>query len=309
MLISKNELLIYTLGSSMFPYFLRWVQDPNGGNGGDDWTERHIASFVNIAGPMVGVPKCLTAMLSGETRDTMSLGSFGAYLLEKFFSRRERASLMRTWGGGSSMLPKGGDAIWGDRDNAPDDDENAETHSYGNIISFTKRKQGPSNKDQNTTEKVVDEDVVNHFSVKDSLDLLYQTANGEYTQMLASNYSLGITTSKKELKKNNKDPKKWSNPLESQLPIAPSMKIYCMYGVGLPTERSYYYTRAKDDVQSSQAVRDMSMEDLDVSLLFNGTDIKKEEFMDAVAKKTVKKEDTKEDDEVPQPPPIVGILV
>lgn len=81
----------------MFPYFLRWVQDPNGGNGGSDWTEKHIASFVNIAGPMVGVPKALTAMLSGETRDTMSLGSFGAYLLEKFFSRRERANLMRTW--------------------------------------------------------------------------------------------------------------------------------------------------------------------------------------------------------------------
>lgn len=93
----KKKVLTLIVGSTMFPYFLRWVQDPNGGNGGLDWTEKHIASFVNIAGPMVGVPKALTAMLSGETRDTMSLGSFGAYLLEKFFSRRERANLMRTW--------------------------------------------------------------------------------------------------------------------------------------------------------------------------------------------------------------------
>lgn len=295
----------------MFPYFLRWVQDPRGGNGGDDWTERHIASFVNIAGPMIGVPKCLTAMLSGETRDTMSLGSFGAYLLEKFFSRRERASLMRTWGGGSSMLPKGGDIIWGNRDSAPDDDDNAKSHSYGNIISFTKKKQSTEDESSNTTEKVIDEDVVNNFGVSDALELLYSTANGEYTEMLASNYSMGFTTSKKQLEENNKDPRKWSNPLESQLPIAPSMKIYCMYGVGLPTERSYYYTRAKDDVQNhNQMMKNANVGDLDVSMLFNGTDIHQEEFMDAVVKKTLAKEDdVKEDDEVPHPPPIVGILV
>jgi phospholipid:diacylglycerol acyltransferase len=288
------------LGSSMFPYFLRWVQDENGGNGGSDWTERHIASFVNIAGPMVGVPKALTAMLSGETRDTMSLGSFGAYLLEKFFSRRERASLMRTWAGGSSMLPKGGNLIWGHREKAPDDEENSKHHSYGNIISFTKKKKAEEDSGSNTTEKVVDEDVVNNFSVNDSLDLLYQTATGEYTQMLASNYSLGISTSKQELEKNNKDHRKWSNPLESQLPIAPSMKIYCMYGVGLPTERSYYYTRAQDDVQQNQAAD--TLKDDDISLLFNGTDIQQEEFMDAVVKKSINKE---EKEELPQPPLIV----
>ncbi|CAO3643569.1 unnamed protein product [Mucor hiemalis] len=304
-------IVTHSMGSTMFPYFLRWVQDPRGGNGGDDWTERHIASFVNIAGPMVGVPKCLTAMLSGETRDTMSLGSFGAYLLEKFFSRRERASLMRTWGGGSSMLPKGGDLIWGNRDNAPDDDDNAKSHSYGNIISFTKKKQSTEDESSNTTEKVIDEDVVNNFGVTDALDLLYSTANGEYTEMLASNYSMGFSASKKQLEKNNLDPRKWSNPLESQLPIAPSMKIYCMYGIGLPTERSYYYTRAKDDVQNhNRMMKDGSVGNLDVSMLFNGTDIQQEEFMDAVVKKSLnKEEDTKEDDEVPLPPPMVGILV
>lgn len=50
----------------MFPYFLKWVESPIGGNGGPRWTEEHIESFVNIAGPMMGVPKALTAMLSGE---------------------------------------------------------------------------------------------------------------------------------------------------------------------------------------------------------------------------------------------------
>ncbi|KAI8981565.1 Lecithin:cholesterol acyltransferase-domain-containing protein [Pilobolus umbonatus] len=245
----RTVVLAHSMGSSLFPYFLRWAESPEGGDGGTNWTENHIETFVNIAGPMIGVPKALTAMLSGETRDTMNLGSFGAYLLEKFFSRRERASLLRTWAGGSSMLPKGGDALWGRNEASPDDGVNSKHHSYGNIISFTKRNpHGNSGEvDSNTTEKVIDKDNSQNFSLEDSLDLLYNTANPEYAQMLNSNYSLGISMSKKQLEMNNKNPKKWSNPLESQLPIAPSMKIFCMYGIGLPTERSYYYTREKDE--------------------------------------------------------------
>lgn len=200
------------------------------------------------------------------------------------------------------MLPKGGDTIWGDHNGAPDDN-NSGQHSFGNIISFTKRKQNTTSETANETQKVVDEDAANNYSVDDSMDLLYQTANGEYTQMLESNYSMGISISKKELEKNNLDPRKWSNPLESQLPIAPSMKIYCMYGVGLQTERSYYYTRAKDDVENNGVKCNQDCE-LDVALLFNGSDIKQEEFMDAVVKNSFHDEN-----EIPQPPPIVSIVI
>ncbi|KAI3847144.1 hypothetical protein MKW92_009468 [Papaver armeniacum] len=35
--------------------------------------------------------------------------------------------------------------------------------------------------------------------------------------------------------------KYWSNPLETKLPNAPDMEIFSMYGVGIPTERSYIY--------------------------------------------------------------------
>ncbi|XP_027348469.1 putative phospholipid:diacylglycerol acyltransferase 2 [Abrus precatorius] len=35
--------------------------------------------------------------------------------------------------------------------------------------------------------------------------------------------------------------KYWSNPLETKLPDAPGMEIYCLYGVGIPTERSHAY--------------------------------------------------------------------
>lgn len=34
-----------------------------------------------------------------------------------------------------------------------------------------------------------------------------------------------------------------------RLLIAPDMKIYCMYGVGVPTERSYYYAVADGQLE------------------------------------------------------------
>lgn len=36
-------------------------------------------------------------------------------------------------------------------------------------------------------------------------------------------------------------PKYWINPLESTLPHAPNMKLFCFYGVGKPVERGYMY--------------------------------------------------------------------
>ena len=76
-----------------------------------------------------------------------------ALVLERFFSRKERAKLFRSWAGSASMwikvsltqsvllparsyLPdQGGNAIWGNHVHAPDDDHNC-THSHGSFISF-----------------------------------------------------------------------------------------------------------------------------------------------------------------------------
>ncbi|KAI8148004.1 Lecithin:cholesterol acyltransferase-domain-containing protein [Fennellomyces sp. T-0311] len=232
----KTVVVTHSMGSIVFPYFLKWAEHPDYGNGGASWTEDNIETFVNIGGPMLGVPKALTAVLSGETRDTMALGSFGAYVLEKFFSRRERASLLRTWAGASSMLPMGGELVWGTNDVAPDDPIlgfQGQHPSYGNMISFTK------------TDAQEDDDRIRNHTATSVIDLLHESSSKEYHNMLQSNYSFGISTDKKQLKKNALDHTKWSNTLETQLPNAPSMKIYCLYGVGLPTERSYYYAKTQ----------------------------------------------------------------
>ncbi|KAI9301689.1 Lecithin:cholesterol acyltransferase-domain-containing protein [Cunninghamella echinulata] len=331
------------IGSNLALYFFKWVESPSGGNGGDKWVDDHIESFISLAGSFLGAPKSVAALLSGETRDTVSVGSFGAYLLEKFFSRQERANLLRTWAGGSSLLPKGGDAIWGTDEDAPDDDninnddhvkdkkdhsgdsasgsndgneddkslnkeegitdeidkmiQHATTykHTHGKLLSFLKRSSQKSSslfsfnesnthsnneKNQNHTNEQEDDEHT-HYTLDEAMDLLRSTVPKEYTTMLQRNYSLGITTSKKQLKKNNDDYTKWANPLESQLPIgntelyrlfnyqkkkkkliipihitiiifiAPNMKIYCLYGVGIPTERSYHYTYANQIVSTN----------------------------------------------------------
>jgi phospholipid:diacylglycerol acyltransferase len=192
---------------------------------------------------MIGVPKALAFMLSGETRDTMQFGSFGTYLLEKFFSRRERADLIRTWAGGSSMLPKGGDQVWGNLTWAPDDGVNPESTgvSYGAMITFAEAA-----KDLNATSELPKYDSIktSNYTSKSSIELLYQSTSQEFNDQLRLNYSYGMSTNKKQLAKNDDDHTKWANPLESQLPNAPNMKIYCMYGVGVETERSYYYGKS-----------------------------------------------------------------
>lgn len=69
--------------------------------------------------------RAMTAFLSGEMRDTVEVNPAASYMLEKMFSRKERAGLFQGWAGSASMWIKGGDSIWGDSEMAPDDPTNA----------------------------------------------------------------------------------------------------------------------------------------------------------------------------------------
>ncbi|KAI9319796.1 Lecithin:cholesterol/phospholipid:diacylglycerol acyltransferase [Dichotomocladium elegans] len=271
----KVVVVAHSMGSNLFPYFLKWVESPVGGNAGSSWTEDHIETFANIAGPMVGVPKAMTAFLSGETRDTMALGSFGAYLLEKFFSRRERASLMRSWAGGASMLPKGGELFWGSVEQAPDDPTDSymlgNHPSYGSMLSFIGNKireknstiENKTDAAQSVSGPAKQTMSSRHLTVAGAMSLLHENTSEDFQTMLRTNYSYGITTSKSQLEKNDNDFTKWSNSLESKLPDAPSMKIFCMYGSGLPTERSYYYAEASNEQSETCSKEDEDCEDAD----------------------------------------------
>lgn len=226
----KVVLASHSMGSQVIFYFFHWVESDQGGRGGGDWVDRHVDSWINISGCMLGAVKDLTAVLSGEMRDTAQLNALAIYGLEKFLSKDERAEIFRAMPGISSMLPLGGDAIWGDLNGAPDD-QPEQGLSYGSFLNFRVGANWTT-PDRN-------------FTVKDSMGYLFNTAEDWYTDQIKRSYSHGVAHTSAEVEANEKDPKKWINPLETRLPRAPNLKIYCFYGVGKPTERSYYY-RAPD---------------------------------------------------------------
>ena len=172
---------------------------------------------------MLGAAKGVSAVLSGEMKDTAQLNTFAVYALERFFSRQERAEILRAMPGISSMLPKGGEAVWGNLTWAPDDEPGQKT-SYGSFIKFTETVNGTEHSSRNLT-------------VTQSLEYLLKHADDWYSKVVKETYSHGVATSRNEVEKNEKIPRKWVNPLEARLPYAPSMKIYCFYGIGKPTER------------------------------------------------------------------------
>ncbi|CAG8545945.1 21111_t:CDS:10 [Rhizophagus irregularis] len=235
----KSVIVSHSMGGLVTLYFFKWVESPTGGNGGPNWVNDYVEAFVNIGGPLLGLPKALSALLSGEMRDTVELGAFGIYVLERFFSKLERADLFRTWGGLSSMLPKGGEEIWGNEFQAPDDSDDTQG-TYGSMLtmrSLIKKKENPSE-----SSDIVK---VRNHTCKSGVHFLQKHTPNRFSEMLTRNYSFGVVTDEEQMQEIKEDRTKWTNVLESQLPNAPDMKIYCLYGYGKETERKYYYAQKR----------------------------------------------------------------
>ena len=77
-----------------------------------------------------------------------------------------------------------------------------------------------------------------------------------------------------EIAINDSNPSSWSNPLEARLPKAPSMKIYCFYGVGKPTERAYHYRPATPEEMASMITPGL-LDEVDLKSLYREHDPKK----------------------------------
>ncbi|KAL4969688.1 phospholipid:diacylglycerol acyltransferase [Aspergillus stella-maris] len=226
----KVTLASHSMGSQVLLFFFKWVENPAHGKGGPDWVNRHVANWINISGCMLGAAKGLTAVLSGETRDTALLNSFAVYGLEKFLSREERAELFRAMPGISSMLPKGGEAVWGNSTWAPDDLPGQQM-TYGNLLNFRESNSSLTAK---------------NLTVPESIQYLLDQSEPWYRDQVLGSYSHGVAHTTAEVEANENDPRTWLNPLEARLPKAPDMKLYCFYGVGKPTERSYFYQEERD---------------------------------------------------------------
>lgn len=233
----KVSLVAHSMGAQVVFYFLKWVEasGPLYGNGGKGWVDKHVASFVNIAGCLLGAPKAMPALISGEMKDTVQLNALAMYGLEKFFSRRERLDMLQTWGGIPSMIPKGGNLIWGNKSFSAEDSLNQKSSpndTYGKFIRF--------NSDE-------DDLLKQNMTMEDSISMLLDLSPQWLQDRISDQYSYGYAKTEKEMIQNEQHHSHWSNPLEVGLPNAPNMEIYCIYGINNPTERAYVYKREKDN--------------------------------------------------------------
>ncbi|KAJ3014577.1 hypothetical protein HKX48_005082 [Thoreauomyces humboldtii] len=241
---ARVMIISHSMGSTITMHFLNWAR----ANHGELWCSTYLAGWINIAGTLLGVPKALASMLSGEMRDTAQLNAAGSYMLEYFFSRRQRARLFRSWAGMASMFPFGGSRVWGDASTiAPDEPANVTIPSFGALIDVTTQDQNTSESFRLTATNV-------------SAFISHHAGTGlKGSPYWADTYAYGIAETKKDLEEAKKDPTQWSNPLLTPLPtFDPSFRILCLYGTGLAAERKYFYVLGqtqdrRDDNNASPA--------------------------------------------------------
>ncbi|EGO26500.1 hypothetical protein SERLADRAFT_447691 [Serpula lacrymans var. lacrymans S7.9] len=210
--------------------------------------KRQNKKVVIAAHSMGSTAKAMAAFLSGEMKDTVQMNPAGAYVLEKFFSRKERQKLFRSWAGSASLWIKGGREVWGNQTWAPDDEPNS-THTHGELIAFRQALLDMDAFAQDSKNMTADE----------AGTWIMERTPSSFQKMLGTNYSFDIERDEEVLKRNDIDHTKWTNPLEIRLPNAPSMKFYCVYGHGKETERSYWYAHGPHEQDENFAEAEYPM--------------------------------------------------
>eukprot|EP00531_Pseudo-nitzschia_arenysensis_P009967 CAMPEP_0116150462 /NCGR_PEP_ID=MMETSP0329-20121206/19561_1 /TAXON_ID=697910 /ORGANISM="Pseudo-nitzschia arenysensis, Strain B593" /LENGTH=736 /DNA_ID=CAMNT_0003646979 /DNA_START=205 /DNA_END=2415 /DNA_ORIENTATION=+ len=265
----KVVLTSHSMGAIVIHYFFAWVtanESQGGGSGGKNWVDEHIHAYVNIAGAHLGVPKAASALTSGEMSDTVFMGGIGN-VVERFIPRKARKDLWTTWGSLWSMLPKGGDALWSIGADLPEeaeaDSEDTCTESAipselqeaikTNVFVMTDNKEDgkikvPVKCNKNELLDENSEPLVNKVLEKLSTGLGHSTQS-VLDFLLTWGGGMGPNISPVKLYSFAKDRREkpssrtWHDITKTPLPHAPNMKIYCLYGVGVDTERAFFYKR------------------------------------------------------------------
>ncbi|KAJ8526528.1 hypothetical protein K7X08_029005 [Anisodus acutangulus] len=164
----KVVIIPHSMGVLYFLHFMKWVEAPApmGGGGGSDWCAKHLKAVMNIGGPFLGVPKAVSGLFSAEAKDIAAARSMAPSFLDSemfnFQTLQHVMRMTRTWDSTMSMIPKGGETIWGGLDWSPEEgyecnekkpknnstqaaesdrtrnSVNATSVKYGRIISFGK---------------------------------------------------------------------------------------------------------------------------------------------------------------------------
>eukprot|EP00929_Paragymnodinium_shiwhaense_P101257 TRINITY_DN6420_c0_g2_i1.p1 TRINITY_DN6420_c0_g2~~TRINITY_DN6420_c0_g2_i1.p1 ORF type:complete len:646 (-),score=106.83 TRINITY_DN6420_c0_g2_i1:68-2005(-) len=210
----KAVILGHSMGGNVGLYFLKWVDATYPG-----WVDKHVHAFVNIGGAILGALDPLAAFVSGEMQSTAAMGPMGSYLEALALTWDQARDIYWSLGGLGSLLPMGGNAVWGGKDVGF-------TDSPVEILDWPGGDDAASVQHRKTIEDL-------YTAIENRTDLPFATyaAWREYER-----------APRRPAEGDATDVRRLSNPLASALPFAPNMKIYCFYGSGLPTPRSFMYT-------------------------------------------------------------------
>ncbi|XVF86862.1 hypothetical protein PTKIN_Ptkin18bG0075900 [Pterospermum kingtungense] len=123
----KAVIFPHSMGVLYFLHFMKWVEAPApmGGGGGSDWCSKHIKAVVNIGGPFLGVPKAIAGLFSAEAKDIAVARAIAPGFLDNdIFHLQTLQHVMRmsrSWDSTMSMIPRGGDTIWGGLNWSPEE--------------------------------------------------------------------------------------------------------------------------------------------------------------------------------------------
>lgn len=233
----KVVLITHSYAAQVLVYFMNWVESPNGGNAGTSWFEDNVGNIVNIAGPMFGVPKAIGALLSGEMKDTAELGTLSV-ILEKFFTPAARAALSRSWTSVQAMMPLGGNAIWGNATTAPDETlARAAPDVECNVSDIEAIKEHTKEEGSQGVMLQFSDDASENRTAAEIPTILGKV--DKTMTKLEDRFQVNASNRLQSTNSTNA----WINPLLSPLPNAPSLKMFCMYGIGISTERGYIFKR------------------------------------------------------------------
>ncbi|CCD21040.1 putative Lecithin cholesterol acyltransferase [Trypanosoma vivax] len=102
-------LISHSYGSIIVADFLYWMEKQEPG-----WMNKYVAHWINVAGTMMGVAKTVSALLSGDAKDTLTLPGPARQLLETYLSRDLRTETFRTWSCQVAMFPRDCNGVFQD---------------------------------------------------------------------------------------------------------------------------------------------------------------------------------------------------
>ncbi|XP_028186338.1 putative phospholipid:diacylglycerol acyltransferase 2 [Glycine soja] len=111
-----------SMGAIYFLHFLKWVETPppmGGGGGGPGWCDKYIKAIMNISPAFLGDPRAVSNIFSTEGSVTFVRALASGILNFDYLGRQTLERVMRvcrTWDSIISLMPKGGETIWGGLD-------------------------------------------------------------------------------------------------------------------------------------------------------------------------------------------------